>query len=301
MTTTGRVGSLSLLTDIQRDVTLTQGRLSDLQNQISSGYKSRTFAGLDGSVEQYTLINSQINRTNQFIRNNELNISRLQTADIALSNIVDITDRIKNAIVGTNGANIGTSNLRQIVNDLLVSFGAELNASFNGFYVFGGTDTTNPPVPDTTVASGTSGVPDDAYYAGSKQDSILRFDERTDITFPVRADDTAFQKIYAAAHLAMSAANTKDTQALSNAQQLIQAGQAELVSVRSRNAGTVLNAQTIDERQKSLVTHWQDLSDAFAKTDIVKASTEVASNQAILQASYQVYARLSQLRLSDYL
>lgn len=296
-----RIGSLSLINDTLRDVTTTQTKLSELQNQISSGLKSRNFAGLNGSVEQFTQVNGQINRAEQFSANNQLNISKLQTADVALTNISEIADKIKNAILGTNGANIGTSNLAQVATDLLASLGGELNASFNGQYIFSGTDTITQPVPSTNVTNTAVGLPDDNYYVGSKQNATLRADERTEVEFPIRADDLAFQKIYAAARQAINAANSGDSSQLQAAQLLIQDGQKDLITARSRLGGTVVNIQNIDSRLKDLSTYWKQLSDGVSKTDIVAASTEVAGYQAILQATFQVYARLSQLKLSDYL
>ncbi|MFZ4541706.1 MAG: hypothetical protein ACOYNL_07850 [Rickettsiales bacterium] len=296
-----RIGSLSLITDTLRDVTASQVRLSDLQNQISSGNKARNFAGLNGSVEKFTQINGQMNRATQYSANNQLNISKLQTADAALSKIVDIADQIKTAIVGATGATIKTSNLPQIISDLLQSFGGELNTTFSGTYLFGGTDTLNPPVPTTNVSNAAVGLPDDNFYTGSKQDATLRADELSEVPFPVRADDIAFQKIFAAAKQAISAAENGDSQSMGRAQQLIQDGQRDLIAVRSRVGSTVKNIQAIDARLSELQTYWKELSDGVSKTDIVQASAEVAGYQAILQATFQVYSRLSSLRLSDYL
>jgi flagellar hook-associated protein 3 FlgL len=289
------------MNDTLRDVGASQVKLAELQRQISSGDKSQNFVGLDGSVEQFTRVNSQIERAVQYRANNQVNLSKLQTVDIALRNISEIADSMKNNMVGANGATIKTMNLPQIISDMLANIGSELNASFNGNYLFGGTDTLNPPVPSTTVANNALGVPDDVYYTGAKQDAVLRADDRTDIEFPARADDPAIQKIYAAAKMAINAANLGDTDQMSKAQQLIQTGIAELSALRTRVGGVIVNVEGIDDRLGALSTHWRELSDEISKTDLVAASTEVASYQSVLQASFQVYARLSQLRLSDYL
>jgi flagellar hook-associated protein 3 FlgL len=299
--TSSRVGSLSLLTDIQRDTSVTQRRLADLQNQISSGFKSKDFAGLNGSVEQFSQVTAQINRAKQFNANNVVNVSKLQTADVALEQMMELADKMKTAMVGANGASIGSSNLVQIMGDYIKAFGSELNASFNGSYIFGGTDTYTLPVSDEGLGAVSPGNPSASYYSGAAQDATLRIDDRTEVVFPVRADDMAFQKILAAAKQAVVAAQGKDTITMGQAQQLIQEGMKDLSAVRSRVGSTVTNIEAIDSRLKTLTTYWTELSDSVSKTDIVKASTEVASQQAILQASYQVFARVSQLRLSDYL
>lgn len=299
--TSTRIGSLALTNEVLRDVSLSQAKLGDLQIQISSGLKSQTFAGLNGSVEKFAQITSQLGRTKQYSDNNQFNLTKLQTVDVAIQKITDIADKIKNSIVGANGANISTANLPQVIGDLLVSFGSELNASYNGHYLFGGADSATQPVPDTTVPNTNLGTPDDNYYQGSTQDTTMRLDDYTDVTFPVRADDPAFQKIYAAARMAIDAANRNDTQEMTQAQQLIQDGQSDLIGVQSRVGTVMANVQAISDRLQALTSYWKGLSDTLSKTDVVAASTLVADNQATLQASYQVYSRLSQLRLSDYL
>ncbi|MES2984044.1 MAG: hypothetical protein V4735_02525 [Pseudomonadota bacterium] len=301
MSTTSRVGSLALQTSTLRDVASSQTKLAELQTQISSGYKSSDFAGLNGSVEHFTELNSQLSRAVQFQANNKVNISKLQTGDAALSHIIDIADQIKSAIVGFSGANASTSNLAQLVTDLLSSMGNELNSTVNGHYIFGGTSTDTPPVPDTTVSNTALGVPDANYYAGSQQDGIMRADDRTQMPFPVRADDPAFQKVYAAAMQAINASRSGDQTQMQSALQLIQSGQSDLVAARSKLGTAVVNVETVDSRLTTLSTYWKELADGLSKTDIVSATTQVAGYQAILQASFQVYSRLSQLRLSDYL
>ena len=301
MSTSSRIGSLSIITDTLRDVSLSQNKLGELQNQISSGYKSRDFEGLDGSVEQFTQITAQLGRTQQYSTSNKGNIAKLQTADAVIGQIIDIADQMKNIMVGANGAIIQTGNIPQVMNDLLTSLANQLNGTFNGNYLFGGTDTANPPIPSTSVANVTLGVPDDSYYAGAKQDGIMRADDRTDITFPVRADDVAFQKIYAAAKQAVTAAQNSDSVMMQSAQQLIQSAQGDLIAARSRVGSAVVNIQANDDRLTAVAGYLKELSDNVSKTDLVAASTEVSGYQAILQASFQVYARLSQLRLSDYL
>lgn len=296
-----RIGTLSLLNNTLRDVGMNQAKLGELQTQISGGYKSQDFAGLNGSVEQFTQVTAQIDRATQFVTNNQMNISKLQTADKSISNIYDLADKMKTTIIGATGANIAQANVPQIMEDLLSSVAAELNTTYGGSYIFGGTHTTDLPMPDTNIPNTVSGVPDANYYNGSTYNTVMRADERTDIEFPLRADNIAFQKIYAAAKLAISAANDGDTTRMGEAQQLIQSGITDLTTARSKVGSTLDHIRTVNDRLTSLKTYWTELTDKVSKTDLVAASTEVASYQSLLQASFQVYARLSQLRLSDYL
>lgn len=301
MAVANRIGSFALIENTLRDVRSSQTQLAELQTQISSGYKSKDFEGINGSVEQFTLVTMQIDRAKQFNMNNQVSIAKLQTADGAMGKITEIADQMKNIILGANGATIRSSNIPQVMQDLIIAMANEMNATFNGSYLFGGVDTTNPPVPDPNASPTATGVPDANYYAGSTQNASLRADETTNYAFPVRADDVAFQKIYAAAKQAIEAARSGDTVTMGEAQQLIQSGQNDLIAARSRLATTTQSIQSIDSRLTTLKTYWTELADNVSKTDIVATSAQVSSYQAILQATYQIYARLSSLRLADYL
>lgn len=296
-----RIGSLALVTDTLRDVSASQTTLADLQTQISSGYKSQTFEGLNGTVEQYTQVNSQLSRATQFNTNNTLNISKLNTADAALSTITDITQQMNTLMTGANGATIATGNVAQAMGDLITSMQSQLNTTFEGSYIFGGTDTTNPPVTDAGLNDITPGTPTSNYYTGSTVNTTLRADDTTTVDFPVRADNPAFQQILAAAKLAVQAAGNNNTATMEQAQQMLEAGQSALVGARSQVGSTTDNITAVNANLTQMSTYWQQLSDGDAKTDIVAASTQISSYQAILQASFQVYARLSQLSIVDYL
>jgi len=289
------------MNDTLRNVSQSQETLANLQQQISSGYKSQTFGGLNGSVEQFAQVTSELNRANQFNTNNQLNISKLNTADTALNAITDIADKMKAMIVSANGATITTGNLPQAMTDMINSLMSQLNVTFNGSYMFGGTNTAEPPVTQAGINTVVPGTPSANYYSGSQANAMIRADDTTTLDFPVRADNQAFQKIFAAAKLAINAATNKDTASMSQAQQLIQEGQSDLIAVRSQLGSASTNITAVNNRLQQQVTYWKQLSDDVSKTDIVAAATEVSSYQAILQASFQVYARISQLKLSDYL
>lgn len=300
--TINRIGSVSLLSTTLRDVTNVQSRLGDLQTQISSGKRSQDFAGLNGQVEQFAQFTHQLRRTDQFRTANTTAIAKLRVADNSLGQLVTISDSIQSLIItGINGANKPTLNFTQQARDLLGALASELNTTFGGSFLFGGTNTNSPPVPDATQPPVAVGIPDDSYYRGSKDDAVFYADERLPFTFPVRADDVAFQKIYSATYQAIQAAQTGDDTTLKAALTLVQDGKNDLVSARTRVNTLIVNTTAVNERLTAVSTSLKGLVSEVSDTDIVKASTEVSSLEAILQATFQVYSRLSQLKLSDFL
>ena len=296
-----RIGSLALITNTLQDVSQSQTTLATLQEQISSGMKSQTFQGLNGDVEQFAQVTSELSRASQFNTNNTLNISKLNTADSALSTITDLANSMNNLIVGANGATAATNDIPQQMSALITSLQSQLNVTFDGSYMFGGTDTTNPPVTQAGLNAIVPGTATANYYSGSQENQTIRADDTTTMAFPVRADDPAFQKIFAAAQLAITAVQNGDAAGLTQAQTMMQDGQSDLIALRSSVGAVSDNITAVNSTLQQQTTYWQQLSDGDSKTDIVAASTQVSSYQAILQASFQVYARLSQLSLVDYL
>lgn len=297
-----RLGNVALYNATMGDIADTQRRLATLQEQISSGIKADNFAGMHGQVEQFTLLEAKMRSSQQYIESNELNVSRMKTADQAMSQLVDIADSMENLIVTRRNGGVGGSvNFDQVMRGYLDQMASALNISFEGRYLFGGTNTSTPPVPNAQIGPVTPGVPDANYYAGSSNDLVYAQDERTTFTFPVRADDIAFQKIVSAAHLAMNGADGGSDALLASALDLMQSGQADLNTARARLNNQTISLEDQNDSLSALKLYWQGVTEEVGKTDIVAASTEVASQEAILQAAFQVFARLSQLRLSDFL
>ena len=130
MTTMNRVGSVSLLNNTLGDVRNLQQQLGDLQEQISSGIKAKTFQQLNGQVEQYTLLESKIRRTDSYIAGNEVNIARLQTADQSMGQLVDVADEMENLIVAArNAVTSDAIPFRQQMEHLLNSMASAMNVS----------------------------------------------------------------------------------------------------------------------------------------------------------------------------
>lgn len=297
-----RVGNIALYNNTLSDITNTQKRLAELQEQISSGIKAKDFAGLNGQVEQFTLLEAKIRTTTAQMEGNQLNLSRVQTADQAMSQAIEIADKMANLIVQGRNATIGTTiDMPSIMKDYMKDLQQALNINFEGRYLFGGTNTSTPPVPDITVTGAVAGVPDATYYAGSQHDLVYRRDERTEFTFPIRADDPSFQKIIAAANLAIEGFNSKSSDVLGKALDLMQGGQRDLNVARTRVNSTAISLESTNEQLGSLKLYWKGVTEEVGKTDLLAASTEVSNHEAVLQAAFSVFARLSQLRLIDFL
>jgi len=296
-----RVSTFALFNSTFRDVNDQFTKLADLQTQISSGFKANNFEKLNGEVERFTLLEGRQRQLDQFIQSNEVNISRLRIGDKALEQSINIADEMENLMVTRRSAVSQSLNFKQLMDNFMGSLQIEMNTTSEGRYLFGGSDTGTPPIEDIFVIPVNPGTPDDGYYTGAKENVVFRVEEKLTYPFPVRADDEALQQIVAAYHKAVEADAAGSDAGIAEAIDLIQKGQEGLNSARGRINNSIINVTQINERHNQMKLYLKGVTEQVIKTDLASAATEVSNHQAALQATFQVYSRLSQLRLSDYL
>lgn len=296
-----RVSTYSVHQNTLNDVMRTQSNLVDLQGQISSGSKTSRFDGLGTQVEHFVSLESKIGKASNYIEDNNVIQSRVNTQRTIMDGIIQTVDDIQNLIVLRRSANTDdTLQFSLQLNSMRRRISEMLNTSFEGRYLFGGTDTSSPPVPDdpTTLAAG---IPDSSYYQGSTEDVVARLDDNIEMNYATRADNECFQKIFAAIYQALSASATSTDSNLEGAHDLINQGLDDLIAEKTRLDANSVSIDTITIRHQDLQLYWQGVRDNLINTDIVAASTEVAIDQAVLQASFQSFASVNRLRLVDFL
>lgn len=299
-----RISTVAIFQTTLRDVNKVQANLLDLQQQISSGIKAKDFKGLNGKVEQFTALEAKMRKSQLYQENNAIAISRLQTTNTALDQILQLADDMENLVTLRRNPATGQSlAFEEKARSALAGLASQLNTTLEGRYLFGGTRTDTPPVIDDPQVPSVNaeGVPDASYYRGSQDDIKLRAQENYEITYNVRADEEGFQKLIAGIQLAISGAANNNDVKLGDSLTMIQEGIQEVIKLQGNVNGKIVELQQINERHESLELYWKGVTEDISKTDLVAASTQVAIDQSVLQASFQAFARINSLRLVDYL
>jgi len=286
-----------------RDMTQVQTRLIDLQNQISSGLKTPNFAGIAGEVEMLAAIEHKISRTRDYVDNNSVTLTRLTTTRNAIDAIIQVATDLRNQVLLRRNASFGNhdafraqveSGWRQIV--------GQLNVTSSGRHVFSGTRTDSPAVDDSSVPTlAVVGIADDGYYLGSKENVTARLQEDYDLELDVRADNEAFQNLMAGIAMAMQGNEANDDASLVRAYDMLSGALDGATSLQATVNADIVAVNQINEQHDAQRLYWQSVKEDLVNTDLVAAATEVARNQGLMQASFQIFARISALRLSDYL
>lgn len=296
------VNSISTYGSLQKflqNINVTQNSLNTSQVQISSGYISQTFDGLEGNVEQYTSLNAQVSRLQNFQQGNSVITSRLQTTGTAIDQSITLTNSLKSLLVTQMSGTSNSSAFLQQINSNRDALVAQLNTTYQGSYVFGGTNTNTPPVKTPVTAPVVQGVPDDGYYQGAKENTSFRISDGQMLENTIRADNPAFQKIFAA--MDMAAQGINDSQILKDAQDLLDSGIQDLIGLQATANAQRVRVTQVDNQNETVRVYYKSLAESMAKSDVIALSTKVAQDQSTLQASFAVFSRISALTLSNYL
>lgn len=299
----GHISTYALHQNTLRDSVNVQENLANLQKQLSSGAKSQNFAGLGGSgSEQFLLLENKVSQIGNYLDNNKVITARLNTTDNVLSQVIDTATNLKNLISQRRNAASNNAAFADTLTGEWKNIVNQLNTTQEGRYLFGGTRTDFPPVnADSFPTLKESGVPDDGYYQGNKQDVSIRANDSTEITYNVRADDAGIQKIFAGLAMAKQGHENNSDGNLEKAYDLISQGLDGIIATQSIVNQHKVQIDNINTQHESFQLYFKGLKEDIGNADIVSVSTEVAINQGILQASFQAFAKINSLRLSDYL
>jgi len=151
----------NMLPDIQYQMQQSQQALATATQQLSTGLRVNQLS--DDPAASANMVRSLAYSANvdQYTSNVSSILPQMQTADSAISSVV--TSLNSAVTLGTEGANgtESTTNRLEIASQLqsiLSSVIAQANTSFQGVYVFGGTDSTTPPfVPASTTYTSSQG------------------------------------------------------------------------------------------------------------------------------------------------
>lgn len=138
------------LQQILQNAASTKQRLDQLTTQASSGYVATTYAGLSASASKIVLdLTPQIAAISNTVSNINAATGRMGVQQTALSEISRVASNVLAQIPALNSLNSqGLATIAASAQQALQQVAGLLNTQFGGIYVFAGTDSANPPIPN---------------------------------------------------------------------------------------------------------------------------------------------------------
>jgi len=295
------VGTYANFQSTLNDMSSVEGKLLKQQEQLSSGDAFQSFSDMGGQTQQYLSLTDTISQTNQYLANHQTVEANVNTTSSVLTNVISAANSLQ-SLIAQRMSGTESNGFSSEITASWQSLVGQLNTNVSGQYLFSGSAINTPPINDSTFPTlQTPGVPDAGYYQGNSQDLTTRIDNTTLVTYNVRANDPAFQQLFAGLAMAQQGNANNDTAALKQAETLVQQGIKGITALQA-SVGTVAGQLvTSDTNLNNQKLYYQGLQESIGNTDIVSVSTQVAVNQGVLQAAFEVFAKITSLQLSSYL
>jgi len=290
-----------MISNILAYLAQSQATLNTALGEVSTG--KRVSVPSDDPAASAQMVGNTVEMANvdQYTQNASSVLSMVQTADSALSSVVSaLTQAVS---LGTEGAN-GTSNasnqqaIAQQVQGILSGVISQANTSYNGVYLFGGTETTTPPfVADPTSSTGYT-------YKGNGDSNSVAVGDNMSLQVNLPGSqiftNSSASVIGSLGSLvtALNSGNTADIETATNAVS------AALSSVSQQrvfygNAESQLNAQeTYLQKETVTLTSQQN---SLIGVDEAQAATMLAQAETANSAALAAAAKVIPMSLMNYL
>jgi len=296
------ISTYSIVQSTLSDVGNVEATLQKEEGEVSSGNASPDFAGMGSQVQQYLSLDQTLSQTNQYLDDNKIVETRLSTTSNALSNVISTADNLQSLIsqrlsgVGDNSA--FATQLQGIYQEVA----GQLNTTVDNQFLFSGSKTDSPAIDASAIPTlQKPGVPDAGYYLGSNQDLTAQPQNNSMVTYNVRGDSQGFRDLIAGIATAKLGDSTSDSTLLSQSETLVQKGLQEITNEKANLDANTGQFTTADTNLQNSQLYLKGIQESIGNTDLVAVSTQVATNQGILQAAFEVFAKISNLQLSNYL
>ncbi|UKV15419.1 hypothetical protein L6172_03725 [Thalassospiraceae bacterium SW-3-3] len=132
-------------------------KVSDLQTQAASGYKSRNYSGIADSSQRLLNLESEVTRSNQYLNNATQTKLRLQNMETSVDTMTEIAVSMKTLLIQSLGNDQAADvNLNDQARQALAQIESLLNTNLDGRSLFAGGKTNQPAadiskmtIPDT--------------------------------------------------------------------------------------------------------------------------------------------------------
>lgn len=304
--------STSFLGDMNRNL----NQMQTIQKQLTSGKEFSRPSDNPFKVARSMQMYSEIYANKQYNSNIKDTINWMDTTDSALNQATNTLQRVRELMLSAGNAAYGSGELTAIkdeINEKVAEFGQILNTSFDGKYIFGGTDGTTKPMDvkpgadsfnklELTNKANTTNVseklsveisPGVTVEYNVNVTEVLNYDKTT-------AEENDLGALFNKILTNLTPTGDKSQVTGNNLKEMDKA--IDNLLQMSSKVGTIQNrmesAKALNEEQNFNMT---EILSANEDIDLVEKTMEYATMQTIYMASLQTSAKVLQPSLIDYL
>ena len=291
----------NLVPDVLADLSQTQTTLNTALQEVSTGKSVNQPS--DNPAAAATMVQNILESGNvdQYTQNVSTVLSTVQTADSALSSVVSsLTQAVSLGTQGANGSsnNSGLQALASQVQGILSSVVSQANLSYNGTFLFGGTNSTQTPY--TADSSSPSGY----LYNGNDNTNSVAIGDNLSVQVNLPGSQlfsNATNNVIGSLSSLVSALQSGDSSTISSATSAVSSALSYVNQQRVfyGNAESQLNSQESWLQQETVTLTSQQTS--LVGVDMAQAATELSQAETANSAALAAAAKVLPDSLMNYL
>lgn len=144
-----RVTNRMLVNNYMRDVNKNLNNMSRINSQLTSGKEIRKPSDNPFKAARAMQLHGDLNANAQYNENIKDTINYLDTTDVALDQLTNSFQRVRELMVSAGNAAYGSDEKNAIndeINEKIEEIGQIMNTSFDGKYIFSGSSTSSKPI-----------------------------------------------------------------------------------------------------------------------------------------------------------
>ncbi|HBV86031.1 MAG TPA: flagellar biosynthesis protein FlgL [Desulfosporosinus sp.] len=298
-----RITNNMMTQDLLRNLQASQGRMSQIQNQMSSGYRITRPSDDPVGIQNALRMKSSISAVEQWKSNADEALGLMDTTDGTLGDMTSMLQRVKElALQGANGT-LSVNDRESIaieVDQISEQLHLIANTKNGSRYVFSGTASdkeliTKDPITSEFIWQGNN--EDIKFEVGNNLSLPISINGRTLFKEPLTGAPGVFDTLSALS----TALRNDDTTGIENSLEDIE-GNIDNVLAHRANIGARTNRMTALREQLDTTSYnlTQNLS-AIQDADIAKTIIEFKNSENVYKASLSVGAQIIQPSLVDFM
>jgi len=296
-----RVSTAGNYSAILANLLAAENRQVDAENRVSSQKNGSNLKDYANKAETLTAMKTVDRRLQAYQDQNSSIASKLTTQDQALTSIADSAQAVRQAIADALAAD-NADTLMQETGGQFQSAVNNLNAKYDGKYLFAGGKVTTQPVTATQLSDLTSGPPIASFFQNDNFLTQAKLDDSTTVTTGQLASNlgtnmlTAFQSLQAFDSGPSGPINgplTATQRTFLESQLSVWDGIRTSVTTSAAQNGLV--QQQVDQVKSNLVSQKDTLTNmigGITDADMAQAATDLSNAQLSVQATARVLQAL---------
>ena len=301
-----RITNNMLSNSLIRNLESAQGKMDQLQNQLSSGQRISKPSDDPVGIQNAMRLKSNISGVEQWKNNANAAIDYMNTTDSTLGDMTSMLQRVRElAVQGANGT-LGTDDRNAVANEVdQISDQLHLmaNTQVGSKYIFSGTATDKAlqiQDPVTKIWSSQTS-------AGNDQE--VKFEVGNNVNIPISVNgnnlfgDTATipSGIFTTLSALSKALKANDSTSINNAIGSVDANINNVIALRSDLGARVNRMTSIQSQLDSTSINLQQNLSSIQDADMAKTITDFTNQQNVYKAALSVGAKIIQPSLVDFM